>query len=175
MTTNNRGMESGGISAKRIQADNVVSGVQGDARQAAALIDLAQAIRGGTISADEIVARNLVSGLQLISNPEQASTEDLRRELALLRTRVEQAIASQEIADPTDAEDVKDSLAVAETELAKPHPHGNQVIRKLDEATTILTRSAQASEAVGKVGNLVIQLAPVAATLWQIAQKVLGV
>ena len=70
------GNEPGCIHARRIEADNVVSGVQmqgADAQTAAALIHLAQAIRQGHINADEIKARNLVSGLQYIADPAQAS------------------------------------------------------------------------------------------------------
>ncbi len=66
MTTNSN--EQGGISAKRIEAENVVSGAQiqgGDAQTASALLQLAQAIQRGEISAEEIKARNLVSGVLL--------------------------------------------------------------------------------------------------------------
>src|SRR6266566_7194288 len=178
MTTNrNEQSEQGGIYARRIEAENVVSGTQmqgGDAQTAAALVQLAQAIRRGDIHADEIKARNLVSGLQYIADPAQANVEDLCRELAALRTQLEQAIAAQEIPDAADAEDARESLAAAETELSKPEPHGNRVLRKLDEFSQIITRSAETADGAGKIGALVIQLAPVAAALWQIAQRVLG-
>ncbi len=59
-------------------------------------------------------------------------------------------------------------------ELAKSQPHGNRVLRKLDEFSQIVTRSAHTAQAVGKLSAMVIQLAPVAATLWQLAQKILG-
>ena len=91
--------EPGGIHARHIEADNVVSGVQmqgGDAQIASSLIQLAQSIRQGKISAEEIKARNLVSGLQYIADPAQASVEDLRRELLALRTQLEEAIAAHE-------------------------------------------------------------------------------
>ncbi len=175
MTANNQ--EPGGIRAKRFHVDNVVSEVQmqgGDPQQAAALISLAQAIRRGEISADDIVARNLVNGLQYIADPAQANTGDLRRELTALRSKVEQATAAHEIPDTADAEDAKESLTSAETELAKPQPNGQRVLRKLDEVNTILTKSAQAAEATGKIEALVIQLAPVAATVWQVAQRLFG-
>ena len=171
------GNEPGGIRARRIEAENVVSGVQmqgGNAQTASSLLQLAQAIRQGQINADEIKARNLVSGLQYIANPAQASVEDLRRELLALRTQLEQAIASQEFSDPADAEDATESLVTAETELAKPHPNGNRVLRKLDAFSQIITRSAEAADAAGKLGALVIQLAPIAATLWQVAQRLFG-
>src|SRR5713101_9309536 len=138
MATNSN--EQGGIHARRIDAENVVSGTQiqgGDAQSAAALVSLAQAIQRGDISADEIKARNLVSGLQYIADPTQASVEDLRRELAALRTKLEQAIAAQEIPEAADAEDARESLTTAEDELAKPQPHGNRVLRKLDEFSQI--------------------------------------
>ena len=171
------GNEQGGIHARRIEAENVVSGVQfqgGDAQTAAAFVQLAQAIRRGDIRAEEIKARNLVSGLQYIADPAQANVEDLRRELLALRTQLEQAIVSQEFSDPADAEDARESLAATETELAKPQPNGNRVLRKLDELSQIITRSAQTADAAGKLGALVIRLAPLAATLWQVAQRIFG-
>jgi len=175
MSTN--GNEPGGIHARRIEADNVVSGVQiqgGDVQTASELVQLTQSIRQGKISAEEIKARNLVSGLQYIADPTQANVEDLRRELAALRAQLAQAMASQEFADHADAEDAQDSLATAETELAKPQPNGNRILRKLDELSQIITRSAETAEAAGKLGALVIRLAPLAATLWQVAQHLFG-
>jgi hypothetical protein len=175
MNTNEH--ELGGIHAQHVEAENVVSGIQmqgGDAQTASSLIQLAQSIRRGEISAEEIKARNLVSGLQYIADPAQASVEDLRQELLALRTQLEQAIASQEFADPADAQDARESLTTTETELAKPHPNGNRVLRKLDELSQIITRSAETADAAGKLGALVIRLAPLAATLWQVAQHLFG-
>ncbi len=170
--------ETGGIRARRIEADNIVSGaqIQGnvDATQAAALVQLAQAIGRGEISADEIKARNLVSGLHYITDPTQASVDDLRRELAALRAKLEQAVAARDFADPTEAEDAQASLQSAEDELAKPQPHTNRVLRKLDEFNQIVTRSAAIADAAGNIGSKLIQLAPIAATVWQVAQKMLG-
>ncbi len=175
MTTGNQGL--GGIHAKRIRADNVVSGVQmqgGEPQQAAAMVSLAQAIRGGEIRANEITAGNLVSGLQYIADPAQATPEQLRQEITALRPQVKQAVAHQEIADSGEAEDVQQGLAEAEQELAKLQPNGQRVIRKLDEVNTILTRSAKIAQTTSKTRALVIQLAPVAATLWQVAQRLFG-
>jgi hypothetical protein len=175
MSTHER--EPGGIHARRIEADHVVSGVQmqgGDAQIASSLIHLAQSIRRGEINAEEIKARNLVSGLQYIADPAQANVEDLRRELLALRTQLEQAVASHEFSDPADAQDAQESLATAATELAKPQPNGNRVLRKLDELSQIIMRSAETADAAGKLGALVIRLAPVAATLWQVAQHLFG-
>ena len=171
------GNEPGGIHARRIEAENVVAGVQmqgGDGQTASELVQLAQSIRQGKISAEEIKARNLVSGLQYIADPAQATVEDLRRELLALRTQLEEAIASHEFSDPVDAQDAQDSLATAETELAKSQPNGNRVLRKLDEFSQIITRSAETADAAGKLGALVIRLAPLAAAIWQVAQHLFG-
>jgi len=175
MTTS--GNESGGIHARRIEAENVVSGVQmqgGDVQTASALVQLAQAIRAGTIRADDIKARHLVSGLQYIADPTQANVVDLRRELVALRTQLDQAIAAHEFSDPAEAEDATASLTTATTELAKPEPSGDRVLRKLDEVSQIMTSSAATAEAAGKLGALVIKLAPLAATLWQVARHLFG-
>jgi hypothetical protein len=169
--------EPGGIHARRIEAENVVAGVQiqgGDGQTASELVQLAQSIRQGKISAEEIKARNLVSGLQYIADPAHASVEDLRHELNALRIQLEQAMASQEFSDPADAEDATDSLATAEAELSKLQPNGNRVLRKLDELSQIITRTAETADAAGKLGALVIRLAPLAATLWQVAQHLFG-
>jgi len=171
------GNEPGGIHARHIEAENVVAGVQiqgGDAQIASELVQLAQSIRQGKVSAEEIKARHLVSGLQYIADPAQASVEDLRHELLALRTQLEQAIDSHEFSDPADAQDARECLATAETELAKPEPNGHRVLRKLDEFSQIITRSAQTADAAGKLGALVIRLAPVTATLWQVAQRLFG-
>ena len=170
--------QQGGIKAKRIQADHVVSGVQiqgGNPQQAAGLIQLAQAIRRGDITADEIIAQNVVIGLQYISDPTQATADDLRRELTAVRIKVEQAIDAHEFMDQTDAEDAKESLATAENELSKPQPNGSRIMRKLDEANTIITKSAETAEKVGKLGAILMKLAPAVAILWQVAQRIFGI
>lgn len=175
MNTNRN--EQGGIQANRIEAENVVSGVQiqGGETQSAALISLAYAIQRGDINAEEIKASNLVSGLQYISDPTQVNIENLRRELSSLRVQLEQAIAAREIPDVADTNSITSNLATVEAELVKSQPDSNRVIRKLDELSQIVTRSAETAEAAGKLGALVIRLAPVVATLWQVAQRHLGV
>ena len=56
-------------------------------------------------------------------------------------------------------------------QLAAPQPHGNRVVRKLDEVSKILTRSAELAVATGKISAVAIQLTSFAATLWQAAQS----
>jgi hypothetical protein len=175
VTTNNQ--EPAGIRTKRIQADQVVSGVQiqgGDPAQAAGLIQIAQAIKHGEITADDITARSVVSGLQYLADPPTASAEDLRKELVAFQTKLDQAIASKELPSAGAVQDAKDSLAAAAAELAQPRPDGERVVRKLDEVSKIVTKSAEIAQASGKIGAVVVQLAPVAAVLWQVAQRLFG-
>ena len=176
MTTNSH--EQGGIHTRRIEADNVVSGTQiqgGNQEDAASLVQLAQAIQRSDITADDTTARNLVSGLQYIAHPAQATIEDLRRELTVLRPKVDTAIAAQEIPDEDEAKAATDDLAAAEKELAKPQPNGEKVLKRLKNVNEILTQSAQAAEEAGKISAMVIKLAPIAAIVWQVAQRLLGV
>ena len=172
-----RSVQIGGIHAGRIEAENVVDGVQmqgGDAQMAAGLVELARAIQRRGISAEEIRTGNLVSGLQYIADPTQATPAELRSEIAALQQQVQEAIAAGEISEAADAEDVRDALAKAEAELATPQPQGARVVRKLAEATDILTRSAEVAQAAGNFGLQIIKLSPIAATLWQIAQRLWG-
>ena len=166
------GSEASGIQAHTIKADHVVSGVQqlgGSAADSADLVALAKALGTGSIKADSIEAKNVVSGLQYISDPNQATPDQLRRELAALKMQLEQAIAAGEIEDAGNAEDLQAGLTTAEAELAKPNPSGNRVVRKLKTVTEILTESATAAQAAKKTGVAILKLAPVAATLYQIA------
>jgi len=117
IATNNNQLD--GIHARRFEVDNIVSSTQiqeGFTQTATALVQLTQAIQQGDISADEIKARHLVSGLQYIADPTQASVDDLRHELAALRTKLEHAIAAHEILDAADAEDAQASLTTAEAD-----------------------------------------------------------
>jgi hypothetical protein len=175
MTIDKQGPE--GIHAKRIQADNVVSGIQiqgGDPAQSAHLVQFAQAIRRGEVSAEDISASSIVSGLQYIADPATAGIDDLRRELTAFRAKLDQVIAAQELPTKDDEQDANESLRLAEAELAKSQPNRQRVLRKLDEVNVIVTKSAEIAQASGKIGAFVVQLAPIAATLWQIAYRVLG-
>lgn len=169
-------VQKGGIHAGRIEADNVVDGVQvqgGTPARAAALVEAAQAIRRGGITADEIKAGNVVSGLQFLTGKPPEDRADLRAEVAALREQVQQALAAQEIADAGDAADVEAALATAEAELAKPEPNVKRAARKLKEAAEILTGAAETAEAAGKLGRAVVKLATVAMMVWKLAETLL--
>jgi len=167
----------GGIQAHTIKADNLVSGVQqigGAAADSAGLVELAKALGSGSIKADSIEAKNVVAGLQFITDPAQATPDELRQEIAALQQQLAEAIAAGEFTNASDAEDVQSDLAAAEKELAAPEPQGSRVVRKLKAATEILTESAGTAQAAGKGDIALIKLAPVAAALYQIASRLFG-
>lgn len=170
-------VQTGGIRARRIEADHVVDGVQlqgGAPADPAGLVELARAIQRGGITADEIEAGDVVSGLQFIGGSPPATADDLRQEVAALRTKVAQAIAAGEIAKAGDAEDVADALTKAEAELSAPEPDRGRVLRQLETAAKVLTAGAAAVEAAGKLGPVIATLAPKAAALWELARSILG-
>jgi len=170
-------VQVGGIRAGRIDAENVVEGVQAQGlapAEAAGLVELARAIRSGGITADFIQAGNVVSGLQFSAGQAPTTPDELRREVSALRQQVQTAVAAGEIAKPGDAEDVQEALDTAEKELAKPQPDGERVVRKLEVANTILTRCAEVVQSAGNVGQQVLKLAPIAAALWALAAKLWG-
>lgn len=172
MSTNDQGQ--GSIRAKRIQGDNIVRDIQiqgGDPQQAAELLQATQGkYRGDIVAEEDIVGGNIVGSVQYIADP--AQTDNLRQQVADLRKQLEQVIASQEIPDTDDAQDARKSLEAAAAELNKPQPNGERLIRKLDEANTILTKSAQAAQTAGKIGAMVIKLAPFATAAWELAQHI---
>jgi predicted RNA-binding Zn ribbon-like protein len=168
-------VQKGGIHADRIEADNVVDGVQlqgGTPEMAANLIQAAKAIQRGGITAKEIKAGNVVSGLQFLTGKPPETQADLRAEVAALREQVQQAIAAGEVADAGDAEDVTDALAKTEAELEKSEPNGKRVVRHLESATDILTGVAESTAAARNIGWQIIKLAPLAAALAQLAQAI---
>ncbi len=167
----------GGIRANKIVADNVVSGMQQlgrDLSSAAAAVALAEALQGGSISADSIEAKNVVAGFQYIADPAQATPDELRQELAALKQQLAAAIAAGEVEAAGDIEDAQDALDKAEAELTKDEPQGGRIVRKLKEATEIFTAGAKATDAVRDTVTALARLAPMAAALYQIAQKLFG-
>jgi hypothetical protein len=168
-------VQKGGIRADRIEAENVVDGVQmqgGTPEDASRLVDLAQAIQRGGITADEIKAGSVVSGLQFLAGKPPETPAALRDEVAALRVQVAEAVAAGEIPSQADAEDVTDALDKAETELAKPDPEGNRVVRTLKTTSEILTGAAGTAQAARNAGWQIVKLAPLAAALCQLARAI---
>jgi hypothetical protein len=168
-------VQRGGIHADRIEADNVVDGVQTQGatpEDAGRLVELAQAAQHGGITAGEIEAGSVVSGLQFLTGAPPETPAALQREVAALRQQVKQAITAGEVTSAGDAEDVTDALDKAEAELDKPEPDGKRVVRKLETTAEILTGAAETAQAARNVGLQIIKLAPVAVALHQLAQAI---
>jgi hypothetical protein len=167
----------GGIHAGRIEAENVVRGMQqlgGDLSDAAEAAALAQALSQGSITADSIQAKNVVAGFQYIAEPNHATPDELRQEIGRLRQQLAEALTAGEIEAGADAEDAQEALAKAEEELAQPEPQGRRIVRHLKAAAEILTETVQTAEAAQKLGQTVLTLAPAVAALYQIAVKLFG-
>ena len=98
----------------------------------------------------------------------------MRQEVALLKQQLAAAVADGEMIQTDDVVDAEEALEKAEAELAKEEPQGGRIIRKLKEATDILTEGARAAETAQKAGEAVVKLAPVAAALYQIATQLFG-
>jgi hypothetical protein len=169
--------QGGGIQAGRIEADNVVQGMQqigGDLSQAAEVVILAKALSYGGITAESIQAQNVVSGFQYIADPNRATPDELRREIGHLRQQLAEALAEAELDASADTADAAEALAKAEEELGQSEPQGRRIVRQLKTAAEILTETVQTAEAAQKAGQALLKLAPAAAALYQIAQKLFG-
>ena len=100
------GQRSGEIRAKKIQSENVVSGVQiqgANPQQADALESLVQAVQPGGIDADEINASNTVDGLQYLSGPAKAIERDALSRVPAKDLEIHRAlIEEQPVVIPAD-------------------------------------------------------------------------
>ena len=97
--------------------------------------------------------------------------------LSTIRSLKEETLRADEPLDETESEDAEEAaadLATAQAELAKPEPRKAKVLRNLEKAKVVLSAGADVAEAGEKVGGYLIKLAPIAATLYQLAQKLLG-
>ena len=168
--------ERAGIYAKRIDATNVVQGtqIQGTAEQPEQLLALARDLRLGRIEAEDIKATSVVTGLQVVSDPSRATIDELRQEVSQLRADIDELVAGGAFRDSADAEDLSAAANAAEKELNSEVPSGGRVVRKLAEVSDIINRGAEVTESVEQVGTRLAKLAPVAAVLWQLAQRLLG-
>ena len=171
--------ESSWLRAKRINvAKTIVDGiaVEGeiDSETAALLVNMAKDVQRGGVTADDIQTTNFVGGLYYLHSSAMKDIDDLRREIAAFRKKLDQVIAAQELSTEDDGRNAQESLSSVEAELAKPQPNKQKVLSKLNEVSTIVTKSAEIAQQANTIGAFVIQLAPVAALLWQAAQRILG-
>lgn len=170
------GFRSGSIKARNIKADKLVVGVQlqgGDAEMARAALELTKNFQSGDIEATEdITAKNFVVGFQYLGQGgSEPDREQFRRELAALQKRLDEAIAAGEILDPYEAEDAQTALKRAAEQATAEQPEKEKLAVQLDRATNILTTAGETAVAAGKFGLKIIKLAPVAAGLKLLAER----
>ena len=135
---------------------------------------LAKDILSGNFSINDIEGKDVVVGLRHVKNLAQPTQEELRQEVAHLRSLLQTAIEAGEITDNEAAEDAMDDLDKVDRELAKDKANEWRVIRKLNSATDVLIKCSETSEAVGNIGGLLLNITPKAALLTQLAQSFFG-
>jgi hypothetical protein len=149
-------LRTGSIKAGKIQADNVVTGIQiqgGDAAIARACLDATQALQqtGSIEAVQDLIAKNVVTGVQYIGQDSPTpDVEQFQRELAALREQLQQAIQAREIAEPYEAEDAQKAVDRAIEQTRTDKPVAERISAQLDKASTIITQAATAAEAAGK-------------------------
>ncbi|MCB0078748.1 MAG: hypothetical protein KDD73_15155 [Anaerolineales bacterium] len=170
--------QRGGIRVgKIVDSENVTIGGELKGGNLADAAALAERLMNGSISVEEVVrSKHIMVGLRHVADPAAPTLDALRQEIAALRDELT-AIRDSEALDAVEAEDAEEAaatLATVATELDKEAPRGSRVLRKLKELTTLLTSTAEAGESAEKVGGQLVKLAPVAAALYQLAQRLLG-
>jgi hypothetical protein len=166
---------SGGVKAGgKIQAENIVTGVQiqgAEAETAQKLLAVTQQLRsGGVEAAQDIIAKNIVTGFQYLGQGSAGLTrEQFQQELAALREQLAQAVAAREIEDEYEAEDAQKAVERAVEQSQAGQPVGEKITKQLETAATIIEGAAKAAQAAGKFGATVIKLAPVAMALARLA------
>ncbi len=157
---------SGSIKANRINAKNVVKGVQvqGEVPDGlGALKGLANAC-GGDIEASEINAENIVSGLQVLSEKRPDSIEAFSKQLAELGALVEQLKTAEPDTAPQDVVEIAEYLAKSETELGASAPNASRISRWLqninDVASNVNTNVVTFTAIATAAKNLADVVAP---------------
>jgi len=167
--------QTGGVRIGHIKAqEKVTVGVDTTGGSLEAGAKLAKDILSGNFSIDDIEGKNVVVGLRHVKNLAQPTQEELRQEVAHLRSLLEAAIEAGEITDNDAAEDAMDDLDKVNQELNKDNPNEWRVMHKLNSATDVLIKCSETSEAVGNIGGLLLKIAPAAALLTQLAQSFFG-
>lgn len=166
-----------GIRARRIEADNVVRGVQAQGvtpEMADRLVSLAQINPGWSIDSDDIVAKNVVDGLQFINYADDATVADLRNGVSAIQSQLEVLKKAGYFGENRSDEMATVAAADALTELHVDSPDGSRVVRGLQWLAAILANAVMASEAAGKVSDSLRVLAGAAVKLWHLAQGIFG-
>lgn len=161
----------GGIFANKIEAENVVSGIQANSSAAISskeLLEMSKGLLTNKITADEIRGKNVVSGIQLL-NSEPKNSEELLLEVRALRDQ----IVSLETQTGVNKSQAVESLKVAEDELVQDAPNAPKILESLETTAKVLTVGADIAQSAGNLGSQIFKLATIASVLWKIASTFL--
>ena len=131
------------------------------------LMQLAQRFESGGVEAvRDVIAKNINTGFRYIG---QDGTEPNRaqflQELTALREQLTAAIQAGEIADPYDAEDAQRAVDHSIEQVQAPEPKADVISTQLDRVSSIITKTAKAAEAAGKLKEAFGKLVPIATGL----------
>lgn len=167
---NESSVQVGGIFANKIEAENVVSGLQAknSTFTSEELLNISKGLLTNRISADEIRGKNIVSGIQLL-NSEPKNVEELLGEVKKLREQ----IILLENQEGINKSQVVENLNKAESELSQNNPSGPKVLDSLEKTAKVLTVGADIAQAAGNLGSQIFKLATIASVLWKLATTLL--
>ena len=155
----------------RLEAENVVDGVQQIGGDAAVTAGLREGSSGGTIEAEVARVRNVVHGFQFIADANNPTVDEVRREVAALRRQLEELAA-----DSAQLAPAREALVVAEAELVRAEPAaGKRAAGSLERAATVLKGGASTLESADKVATVLGKLVPAALLLKELVLRVAGV
>jgi hypothetical protein len=165
-----------GIRARRIEADNVVDGVQvvGEVSETRELVALAREVISGGIDVDDLCARNVVTGLQIIRDPSRATVTELRREVLALESRLLAIQPGPDAEVTAELAAARGDVATARAELEGAQPDAGVVLPRLRSAAELVTTVADTTEAAGRTVEGIATIATALAAVGAIAARVLG-
>lgn len=165
----------GQISARTIQAENIVSGVQAfDVADAQALLSVARNVRAGNVTAEEIRAANVVAGLQITNESQEAanSTAAISAQLDKVRSSLASLDEqSHSLISPRDQSDLNDEISKLAQELDDDAPTLTRIRRTATNISDIIDSSATAAERAGKLTTSLSGLALQGAALWHLVSQ----
>jgi len=163
-----------GVAAGEVHARE---GSEGEGDVPGSLLRLAKTLRRGEVRAGFLLASQEVSGFRCIQDPDTASLQDLRRELAAQRERLENALIIGDIATSPDLEEASQALANAAAELVQTTTQNTPgpILGHLANAADRLIHEAETSQARIDLSRTTAQLTVATVGLWSVAERLLGV
>jgi hypothetical protein len=155
------------IRAKRIKAENVVSGLQIISSENNA----PQGLIGrrpikGSISAEEIDATNIVSGVQFLSGSVPSSISEVLVELKHVNEEIKKNLSGD-----LGKNDLESAVNATDAEIESPSPNIETIKENLETYEHILSTSSNLFNGAQKIGGQLLSLAPIVSALIQIITK----